>query len=475
MTSVQTPPLSRSGSSPSNVGLSNRNGSTATPPSSLSLRSSYNQLLGRDVIKESMETGSSATLPKSRKRYSMGSMRSAMGMCDNLLASSKNQPVTRGRGLPTKSSSSSALYSSTSATSLFNTTNPKVAKNGANMQRRAESQQLELSRAHTESKIHNDFINNPSSDWAEFEKDNSQQLPFRRRTKSFLSYHEKTWDLDVSLGNLEALKEKKQQSSPEKEQASPVKERETQKEEKLSSKQASLEEKEAEPSESEQEEKGEEEVEEDPARHSRPPLLPVVMEAPLSSTSSSSTNSPEWVPDNQNQAPAPIREELCTPVQASPRSPAKPPRSAQPRVIKVELHPNNENQFLQQYPPSPKQSRAAERNTPTRNTAPAPLPDPDPGTGLPRVGLRMEMTPDTPSEDEDSSWTTLSQETPSPQTPRETGWSWRPFDLAAEQICGSVSAFNHVFITPSSPSPSPLFPPTSHTLSEQEKYQVPLV
>lgn len=424
MTSVQTPPLSRSGSSPSNVGLSNRSGSTVTPPTSLTLRSSYNQLLGRDVIKESMETGSSATLPKSRKRYSMGSMRSAIGMCDNLSASSKNQPVTRGRGLPTKSSSSSALYSSTSATSLFNATNPKVAKNGANMQRRAESQQLELSRAHTESKIHNDFINNPSSDWGEFEKDNSQQLPFRRRTKSFLSYHEKTWDLDVTLGNKEALKELNQQSSPEKEKASPVKERETQKEEKLSSKQASLEEKEAEPSDSEVEEKREEVAEEDQARHSRPPLLPVVMEATLSSTSSSSTNSPEWAPENQNQAPVPIREELCTPVQASPRSPAKPPRSAQPRVIKVELHPNNENQFLQQFPPSPKQSRAAERNTPTRNTAPALLPDPEPETGLPRVGLRMEMTPDTPSEDEDSSWTTLSQETPSPQSPRESGWSF---------------------------------------------------
>lgn len=358
----------------------------------------------------------------------MSSVRSAMGISDNLSLSSKNQPVTRGRGLPTKSSSSSSLYSSTSATSLFNTTNPKLAKNGANMQRRAESQQLELSRAHTESKIHNDLINNPSSDWSEFEKDNSQQLPFRRRTKSFLGYHEKAWDLDLSWGNKEALKEKKQQSSPEKEQASPVKEREIQKGEKLHSKQTCLEEKEAEPVEME-EEKEEEVEEDDPTRHSRPPLLPVVMEAALSSTSSSSANSPEWVPDNQNQAPAPIREELCTPVQASPRSPAKPPRSSQPRVIKVELHPNNENQFLQQYPPSPKQARAAERNIPTRNRVPPSLPDPEPETGLPRVGLRMEMTPDTPSEDEDSSWTTLSQETPSPQTPRETGLSLRVISL----------------------------------------------
>nr|XP_046261305.1 amyloid beta precursor protein binding family B member 2 isoform X2 [Scatophagus argus] len=428
MMSVQTPPLSRSGSSPSNVGLTSRSGPSATPPSSLTLRSSYNQLLGRDVIKESMETGSSATLPKSRQRYAMTSVRSAMGISDNLALSSKNQPVTRGRGLPTKSSSSSALYSSSSSSSLFNATNPKLAKNGANMQRRAESQQLELSRANTEGKIHNDFINNTSFDWPELGKDNSQLPPLRRRTKSFLEYHEKAWDLDLSLGNKEEdRKEKKQQPSPEKEQASPAKERETQKEEKPSSKQTGQEEKEeVEPVVEEEEE------EDEPTPTPRQPLLPVVMEAPLSSTSSSSANSPEWVPDNQKQAPAEVREELSTQVQASPRSPAKPPRSSQPRVIKVELHPNNENQFLQQYPPSsPKQSRAAERNTPTSNRAPPALPDCEPDTGLPKVDLRIDMTPDTPSEDEDSSWTTLSQETPSPQTPQETGlaYVWSEGDL----------------------------------------------
>ncbi|XP_035524636.1 amyloid-beta A4 precursor protein-binding family B member 2 isoform X2 [Morone saxatilis] len=424
MMSVQTPPLSRSGSSPSNVGLANRSAPSATPPTSLSLRSSYNQLLGRDIIKESMETGSSATLPKSRQRYAMTSVRSAMGISDNLALSSKNQPVTRGRGLPTKSSSSSALYSSSSSSSLFNTTNPKLAKNGANMQRRAESQQLELSRANTEGKVHNDVINNPSSDWLESGKDNSQLPPFRRRTKSFLEYHEKGWDPDLSWGNKEDKEEKKQQPSPEKEQASPVKERESQKEEKPSSKQSCQEEKEeVEPVVEEEEE------EDDPTPTPRQPLLPVVVEAPLSCSSSSSTNSPEWVPDNQNQAPAQVREELCAPVQANPRSPAKPPRSSQPRVIKVELHPNNENQFLQQYPPSsPKQARAAERNTPTRSRAPPALPDPEPETGLPKVGLRMDLTPDTPSEDEDSSWTTLSQETPSPQTPRETD-VWGDGDL----------------------------------------------
>ncbi|KAM7389731.1 hypothetical protein PAMP_023691 [Pampus punctatissimus] len=430
MMSVQTPPLSRSGSSPSNVGLANRGAPSTNPPTSLSLRSSYNQLLGRDVIKESidMETGSSATLPKSRQRYAMTSVRSAMGISDNL--SSKNQPVTRGRGLPTKSSSSSALYSSTSSSSLFNATNPKLAKNGANMQRRAESQQLELSRANTEGKIHNNLINNPSSDWLEFGKDNSQQLPFRRRTKSFLEYHEKGLDLDLSWGNKEDKGEKKkQQPSPEKEQATPAKEGESQKEEKAISKQTCQEEKEeVEPVVEEEEE------EDDPTPTSRQPLLPVVVEAPLSSTSSSSTNSPEWVPDNQNhvqhQAPAQLREELCVQVQATPRSPAKPPRSSQPRVIKVELHPNNENQFLQQYPSSsPKQARASERKTPTRNRAPPALPDPEPETVLPKVGLRMDLTPDTPSEDEDSSWTTLSQESPSPQTPQETADVWGEGDL----------------------------------------------
>lgn len=406
-----------------------------------------------------METGSSATLPKSRQRYAMTSVRSAMGISDNL--SSKNAPLTRGRGLPTKSSSSSALYSSSCSSILFNTTNPKLAKNGANMQRRAESQQLELSRANTEGKIHNDLINNSSSDWLEVEKDNSQLPPFRRRTKSFLEYHPKGWDLDLNWGNKEENEEKKQQPSPDKEQASPTKERESQKEEKPGSKQMCQGEKEeVEPVVEEEEE------EDDPTPTVRQPLLPVVVEAPLSPTSSSSTDSPEWVPDNQlqNQATAQVREELCIQVQSSPRSPAKPPRSLQPRVIKVELHPNNENQFLQQYPPSsPKQTRACEKNTPTRNRAPTVPPEPEPEFGIPKVGLRMDLTPDSPSEDEDSSWTTLSQESPSPQTPQETGSICSHLFTSSS----SVAAF-HSFI-PSLPPP----PPSSHRQSNLEIYQKP--
>ncbi|XP_061643381.1 amyloid beta precursor protein binding family B member 2-like isoform X2 [Phyllopteryx taeniolatus] len=411
MMSVQTPPLSRSGSSPSNVGVASRSGPSAAPPTSLSLRSSYNQLLGRDAIKESVGTegAGSATLPKSRQRRTMTSVRSVTGISDNL--SSKNQTASRGRGLPTKSSSSSALYSSSSPSSLSNATNPKLAKNGANMQRRAESQQLELSRANTEGKIHNDPADN--SNWPESENDNSQPPPFRRRTKSFLEYHDKGWDL--SWGNKENKEEKMQLSFPEKEQASPVKERESQKEEKPSGKRSCQEdqEREAVPVVKEEEE------EEDRLPTARPPLLPVVVEAPLRSSSSSSSDSPEWVPEKL-QATAHIREEHCVQVQGSPRSPAKPPRSSQPRVIKVELHPNNENQFLQQYPPSsPKQPRASERNTPTRNREPPAVLDPRPERGLPKVSLRMDLTPDTPSEDEDSSWTTLSHESPSPQSPQE--------------------------------------------------------
>ncbi|KAG7257666.1 hypothetical protein CRUP_027342, partial [Coryphaenoides rupestris] len=208
------------------------------------------------------------------------------------------------------------------------------------------------------------------------------------------------------------------------------------------------------------------------------PLLPVVVEAPLSTTSSSSSSSnddgsqsPEWfldtAKDHQNHwllrgSPPPHgsgREEPAglqappTPAARGTQSPAKPPRTTQPRVIKVELHPNNENQFLQQFPPSsPKLSRAAvlERSgtTPTSTSTPtatatststssttsprAPPPvtgHPDPEGGLPKVGFGMDLPPDTPSEDEDSSWTTLSQETPSPQTPNETADLWTEGEL----------------------------------------------
>ncbi|CAL8270373.1 unnamed protein product [Boreogadus saida] len=482
MTSVQTPPLSRSGSSPSNVGSSHRGGGTSSaPPTSLSLRSSYNHLLGREIIRESAagtETFSSATLPKSRQRYAATTVRGAMGLGDNLPPLPRNQPPSRGRGLPKKSSSSSALYSS-SVSNPFNNANPKLAKNGANMQRRAESQQMELCKAG----VRNDADNNNG------DKDNSQLPPFRRRTRSFLEYHGKGLDLDLSWGRKEEenrqqqqqqqqqqpspVKEQasplKEQASPVKDQSSPLKERDSQEEEKPEDKHPSPQDKEEgkemeqveedEKVEEKSEEAEEEELKEKETRcvveeedeDPTPTLLPVMVQTPLSTTSSSSSSSssPEWLLDNQGlnhwlhrgsaqAAPGPGREEHSLHIPPLPRgsqSPAKPPRTSQPRVIKVELHPNNENQFLQQYPPSsPKTTRAAERiSTPSRPppaAAPPPgLVDPEPEGGLPKVGFRMDLPPDTPSEDEDSSWTTLSQETPSPQTPNETAEVWTEGEL----------------------------------------------
>lgn len=94
------------------VDVTNRNGPAVTPPTSLSLRSSHNQLLTSDVIKQG-----SATPPKCRKKYALTSIQTAMGL---------------GEAVPPSSSppSSSPSQSSTS-------NNPKLAKNGANQLRKA--------------------------------------------------------------------------------------------------------------------------------------------------------------------------------------------------------------------------------------------------------------------------------------------------------------------------------------------------
>ncbi|XP_065110701.1 amyloid beta precursor protein binding family B member 2 isoform X3 [Paramisgurnus dabryanus] len=101
MMSVCVPPPRNS--SPS-VDVANRNGPPATPPTSLSLRSSHNQLLSGDVIKQGQSTP-----PKCRKKYALTSIQSAMGLGEG--------------GTPPSSSSTAA--------------NPKLAKNGANQLRKA--------------------------------------------------------------------------------------------------------------------------------------------------------------------------------------------------------------------------------------------------------------------------------------------------------------------------------------------------
>ncbi|XP_045060911.1 amyloid-beta A4 precursor protein-binding family B member 2-like isoform X2 [Coregonus clupeaformis] len=412
MTSVHTPPLSRSGSSPSSVGLANHSGPPAAPPTSLSLRSSYNQLLGRDVIKESptaMEMGSSATLPKSRHRYAMTSVRSAMGLSDTLAPPTRNQPPTGGKRLPTKSSSSSALYSSSS--SSFFSTNPKLAKNGANLQRKAETQQQEQSKTNTEVKEQDDIITPiHSTDWLEGEKDNSQgPPPFCRRTKSFLEFHEKEEDpprvenKKEELPSKEGEEEDEKHPCPEKDQVSPDKERERPEEEKQTPKQ-------------------EDYMEWHP--------LPLTANQSFLQGAQSPPISPQnnlnWAQENKIQSfpPPQGRKEALNQGQGQPHgfeTPPKPSRSAQappPRVIKVELHPSNENPYLHRPPSSPPKQPRGEENTPLLLQTPPASFGPDPEKGAPKLGtLRTKV--ESPLEDEDSSWTTLSQESPSPQTPQE--------------------------------------------------------
>ncbi|XP_016526859.1 amyloid beta A4 precursor protein-binding family B member 2 [Poecilia formosa] len=93
------------------VDVTNRNGPAATPPTSLSLRSSHNQLLSGDVIKQG-----SATPPKCRKKYALTSIQAAMGLGENAPPSAS----------PSSSPSQPAAPN-----------NPKLAKNGANQLRKA--------------------------------------------------------------------------------------------------------------------------------------------------------------------------------------------------------------------------------------------------------------------------------------------------------------------------------------------------
>lgn len=92
------------------IDVTNHNGPAATPPTSLSLLSSHNQLLSSDVASQG-----SATPPKCRKKYALTSIQAAMGL-----------------GEAVSSSSSPSSPSQSSAPS-----NPKLAKNGVNQLRKA--------------------------------------------------------------------------------------------------------------------------------------------------------------------------------------------------------------------------------------------------------------------------------------------------------------------------------------------------
>ncbi|XP_072526815.1 amyloid beta precursor protein binding family B member 2 isoform X3 [Salminus brasiliensis] len=113
-------------SSPS-VDLDNHNGSPVTPPTSLSLRSSHNQLLSGDVIKQGQTTP-----PKCRKKYALTSIQSAMGLSDG----------------PAPPSSSPSSFTTTAA-------NAKLAKNGANQLRKAAELQDQNKNTTTEDEVGN--------------------------------------------------------------------------------------------------------------------------------------------------------------------------------------------------------------------------------------------------------------------------------------------------------------------------------
>ncbi|XP_016110121.1 amyloid beta A4 precursor protein-binding family B member 2 isoform X2 [Sinocyclocheilus grahami] len=175
MMSLQKPPLRRSASA---VESTNHSGPILTPPTSLNLRSSHNQQLSCDTIKEGVVAVSKETQSsKSRQKYALTNIQKAMGLSQNPAplnqshASSDRKPVH-----PTKSASSSSLYCSSLS---FSTSNPKLAKNGTNLQLKEE--QLDLNK--------NDRnLVRSSWDWLEG-KDNQKNPTIRRRTKSFLEYH----------------------------------------------------------------------------------------------------------------------------------------------------------------------------------------------------------------------------------------------------------------------------------------------
>jgi len=101
------------------VDVTNRNCPAATPPTSLSLRSSHNQLLSGDVVRQG-----SATPPKCRKKYALTSIQAAMGLGEVAAAAAAAMAAA-----------SSSLPASPSRASTAN--NLKLAKNGANQLRKA--------------------------------------------------------------------------------------------------------------------------------------------------------------------------------------------------------------------------------------------------------------------------------------------------------------------------------------------------
>uniref|UniRef100_A0A9J8B896 PID domain-containing protein n=1 Tax=Cyprinus carpio carpio TaxID=630221 RepID=A0A9J8B896_CYPCA len=174
MMSLKKPPLRRSAST---IESTNHGVSLLTPPTFLNLRSSHNQQLSCDTIKEGVVTVSKETQgSKSRQKYVLTNIQNAMGLSQNPAPLNQSHASSGRRPAPTKSASSSSLYCSSLS---FSASNPKLAKNGTNLQLKEE--QLDLNK--------NDRnLVRSSWDWLEG-KDNQKNPTIRRRTKSFLEYH----------------------------------------------------------------------------------------------------------------------------------------------------------------------------------------------------------------------------------------------------------------------------------------------
>ncbi|KAL1262273.1 hypothetical protein QQF64_007538 [Cirrhinus molitorella] len=172
--SLQKPPLRRSAST---IESTNHSGPLLTPPTSLNLRSSHNQQLSCDTIKEGVVTVSKETHgSKSRQKYAMTNIQNAMGLSQNPAPLTQSHTSSGRKPAPTKSASSSSLYSSSLS---FSASNSKLAKNGTNLQLKEE--QLDLNK-------NDKNLVRSSWDWLEG-KDNQKNPTIRRRTKSFLEYH----------------------------------------------------------------------------------------------------------------------------------------------------------------------------------------------------------------------------------------------------------------------------------------------
>ncbi|XP_068134603.1 amyloid beta precursor protein binding family B member 2 isoform X3 [Hyperolius riggenbachi] len=177
--SVETLPVFMASQSATDI--ANRNG-PVSPPNTLNLRSSHNELLNADV--KHIESKDD-TPPKCRKKYALTNIQAAMGLTD---------PATQ----PLLSNSSS---------------NIKLVKNGENQLRKAaeQGQQDPNKNLSLEDGVNRISEKLEGKDEDPHDPESSEILPLLpRRTKSFLDYYsdlETSRELEQSLTNGHAVKE----------------------------------------------------------------------------------------------------------------------------------------------------------------------------------------------------------------------------------------------------------------------------